>query len=326
MELDTRQVKAKQGLQWIMSGFYLFKQSPVAWVVVAFTMILIAMTLALIPLLGPFLFTLISPVLLAGIMQGCKDQEQGQRMSLGHLFIAFKKQAVPLITIGGAYLIGQVLIVGIARVIGGSEASDMLLYGKRVDDSQIMYVADNILSALLAVIALSIPLMMAVWFAPMLVFFHNIPPLPAMKKSFFACLLNFIPFQVYGILLIILTFLAAIPWGLGLIVLVPTMLASMYVSYKDIFLAEPLVMQGDGNTTANMQQANWSETPKNTDNTAPEQNEDEDKKPEEKPAHDNTDHKMVQCSYCGTHLQARYAIQTETQYYCSDQHAKRHYP
>ena len=321
MKLDTRQVKAKQGLQWIMSGFYLFRQSPAAWIIVVFTMVLIATTLALVPLLGTFLFTLISPVFLAGIMQGCRNQEQGQRMALAHLFIAFKKQAIPLITIGGTYLIGQVLIIGIARLIGGSEASDLLLYGKRVDDSQIMYVADNLLSALLAVVTLSIPLMMAVWFSPMLVFFHNVPPIPAMQKSFFACLMNFIPFQVYGIVLIILTIIAAVPWGLGLVILVPTIFASIYVSYKDIFLAEPLVIQG--NTSEDLTQANWSESP---DTSSNEQNTDIEEAPKKEPANSNTDQKMVQCGYCGTHLQAQDAIKADEQYYCSDEHAKQHHP
>lgn len=321
MKLDTRQVKAKQGLQWIMSGFYLFRQSPAAWIIVTFTMVLIAMTLALVPLLGTFLFTLISPVFLAGIMQGCRNQEQGQRMALAHLFIAFKKQALPLITIGGTYLIGQVLIIGIARLIGGSEASDLLLYGKRVDDSQIMYVADNLLSALLAVVTLSIPLMMAVWFSPMLVFFHNVPPIPAMKKSFFACLMNFIPFQVYGIVLIILTIIAAVPWGLGLVILVPTIFASIYVSYKDIFLAEPLVIQS--NTPEDLTQASWSESP---DTSSNEQNKDIEKAPEENPANSNTDQKMVQCSYCGTHLQKQDAIKADEQYFCSNEHAEQHRP
>ncbi|MEK6596397.1 MAG: BPSS1780 family membrane protein, partial [Pseudomonadota bacterium] len=107
--MEIHQVNAKQGLQWIMSGFYLFRKTPMVWVLVCFTLILIAMSMALLPLLGKFIFTLISPVFLAGIMMGCKDMEQGKPLEIAHLFVAFKTNAAPLITIGGIYLIGQIL-------------------------------------------------------------------------------------------------------------------------------------------------------------------------------------------------------------------------
>ncbi|MDP1559664.1 MAG: BPSS1780 family membrane protein, partial [Nitrosomonas sp.] len=182
--MEVRQVKAKQGWQWIMSGFYLFRLAPVAWMLLSFTLLLIAMTLAIIPVLGQFIFTLISPVFLAGLMLGCKGLEQGEKLELSYLFVAFKKNATPLITIGGIYLIGQVLILGIIMLIGGTVMVDMLLYGKRVDESELMDVMSNMLTASLVALSLSIPLLMAAWFSPLLVIFHDVPPVLAMKKSF----------------------------------------------------------------------------------------------------------------------------------------------
>ncbi|MDH5552127.1 MAG: BPSS1780 family membrane protein, partial [Nitrosomonas sp.] len=136
--MEVHQVKARQGLQWIMSGFYLFRMAAAAWILLTFTLILIAMSLALIPLLGQFIFTLISPVFLAGLMLGCRGLEQGEKLDLSCLFVAFKTNSAPLITIGGIYLIGQVLIVGVVMLIGGTVMVDMLLYGKRVDESELM--------------------------------------------------------------------------------------------------------------------------------------------------------------------------------------------
>lgn len=239
--MEIHQVSAKQGWQWIISGFYLFRKTPMVWILLCFTMILVAMVMVLVPfLLGNFIFTLIFPAFLAGIMLGCRDMEQGKPLEITHLFSAFKTNAAPLITVGGIYLIGKVLIVGLVMLVGGDTMVDMWLHGKRVDESQLMDVMDNILTASLIAFTLSIALMMAAWFAPMLVIFHNIPPVIAMQRSFHACLRNFIPFQVYGITLIILTALSIIPYGIGLIILMPTIFASIYVSYKDIFLGEPI--------------------------------------------------------------------------------------
>lgn len=255
--MEIHQVNAKQGLQWILSGFYLFRKAPLAWIMVCFTLVLIAMSMSFIPLLGKFIFTLISPVFLAGIMLGCKDMEQGKPLEITHLLAAFRTNSAPLITIGGVYLIGQILIIGLVMLIGGSQMTDMLLYGKRVDESELMGVMSNMLTSSLIALTLSIPLMMASWFSPLLVIFHNVPPIVAMQRSFFSCLRNFIPFQVYGITLIVLTILCLMPYGIGLIVLIPVMFASIYVSYKDIFLAERLQFK-HGQTDQDYQKANWS--------------------------------------------------------------------
>lgn len=233
--IEARHVRGRQGLQWILSGFYLFRLSPFVWILLCFTLILIAATLELLPVLGKFIFTLISPVFMAGIMTGCRSLEQGSQLELGHLFLGFRKNTAPLITVGGFYLIGQVLIIGVFMMIGGSALVDMLLYGKRFDEQELMEVMDNALSASLAGLLLTVPLMMAVWFAPLLVMFENMPPLIAIRKSFFACLKNIISFQIYMIVLVILLVLAIMPYGLGLFLWIPTVFASIYVSYQDIF-------------------------------------------------------------------------------------------
>jgi uncharacterized membrane protein len=84
--------------------------------------------------------------------------------------------------------------------------------------------------------ALLLPVMMAMWFAPLLVVFHELGAWEAMKQSFSACLKNFLPFLWYGVLLLLLSLLAMIPLGLGFLVLWPVIVASLYTSYRDIYL------------------------------------------------------------------------------------------
>lgn len=317
--MEIHQVNAKQGLQWILSGFYLFRKMPLAWIFVCFTLTLIAMSMSLIPLLGKFIFTLISPVFLAGIMLGCKDMEQGKSLEMAHLFIAFKTNSAPLITIGGIYLIGQILIIGLVMLIGGSQMTDMLLYGKRVDESELMGVMSSMLTSSLIALTLSIPLMMASWFSPLLVVFHNIPPVVAMQRSFFACLKNFIPFQVYGITLIVLTIISVMPYGAGLVILIPTIFASIYVSYKDIFLGEPLRFKNN-ESAPDYEKANWS----NADEE-PAKNENETKL--EAVATENKlidTSETVQCAQCNLSIPRNEAIEDNKQFFCSEEHRQQH--
>jgi uncharacterized membrane protein len=233
--MEVRQVDGKQGWQWIVTGFLLFRKVPVVWIILCTTLLLIAATLALIPVAGQFIFTLLSPVFLAGLMIGCRTLERGGQLEIAHLLAGFRSTATPLITIGGIYLVGQVLIFGAAMLIGGETMRDLLIAGKRVDENELQEVMSSSLSALLVALTLSIPLMMAAWFAPLLVIFKNMPAVEAMRLSFFACVKNIVAFQIYGFTLVVLTIIATIPYGLGLFVLVPTLFASIYASYKDIF-------------------------------------------------------------------------------------------
>jgi hypothetical protein len=235
-KMEVRQVDAKQGWQWIVTGFLIFRKIPLTWIVLCTTLLLIAATLSLIPMAGQFIFTLLSPVFLAGLMIGCKALEQGDKLEIAHLLAGFRHTSGPLITIGGIYLVGQVLILGIFMLVGGNVLMDLLIDGKRVDENELKNVSGDMLSASLVALMLSIPLMMAAWFAPLLVIFKGMPALDAMRISFFACLKNIVAFQIYAVILIVLTIIATMPYGLGLFVLVPTLFASIYASYRDIFV------------------------------------------------------------------------------------------
>ncbi|SHL20744.1 hypothetical protein SAMN05216428_101474 [Nitrosospira sp. Nsp11] len=244
--MQVRQVDAKQGWQWIMTGFFLFRRAPLVWIVLCATLLLIAATLALIPIAGQFIFTLLSPVFLAGVMIGCKTLEEGGRLEITHLLAGFRGTASPLITIGGIYLVGQVLIVGVFMLVGGDVLMGLLLEGKRVDENELQNVSGDMLSASLVALVLTIPLLMAVWFAPLLVKFGNMRALDAMRSSFIACLKNIVPLQVYVItLVVVMTILIMLASGLlgpSLIVQLavitavsPTLFASIFASYRDIF-------------------------------------------------------------------------------------------
>jgi len=81
-----------------------------------------------------------------------------------------------------------------------------------------------------------VPLLMAMWFAPALVYFNDMQPVAAMKARFNACLKNWLVMSIYGLMTLVLCFFAALPMGLGFLVLIPVMVGALYASYKDIFL------------------------------------------------------------------------------------------
>ena len=125
-------------------------------------------------------------------------------------------------------LIGIVLV---ATVFGGS-FSAAAMGGAEAGGAAI---ASILLGALLS-LGLMVPLAMAIWYAPALVILNDIPAAEAMKLSFKGCLRNMVPFLVYGVVGIILAIIASIPHALGWLLLLPTMICSTYVSYREIFI------------------------------------------------------------------------------------------
>ena len=94
----------------------------------------------------------------------------------------------------------------------------------------------GVMLAGLLVMVLSVPIIMATWFAPALVFFHDMQPLDAMKASFAAGAKNFLPMAIFGIFLVVALFFAMLPVGMGLLLLLPVASGAVFASYRDIFV------------------------------------------------------------------------------------------
>ncbi|MBU3737214.1 MAG: hypothetical protein FGM62_09620 [Methylobacterium sp.] len=232
--MQPRHVPAANGWQWITQGFGLFKASPVIWIALFLIYLLIGMGLSIVPVVGPVVLNLLAPVFIAGFMLGCRAIEMGEELEINHLFAGFKQNTAQLITVGGIYLAGIIILVGVVFMMMGGAALGGLFAGHGAEDAAAM--ADGrMLMGLLVMMALILPLIMAYWFAPTLVVFHDMKATDAMKLSFAACLSNLIPFTLYSLISIVLMLLAMIPLGLGLLVMIPTMTASLYTSYRDIF-------------------------------------------------------------------------------------------
>ena len=246
--MKVKQVETKQGLQWILNGLYQFRQNPLIWIILCSAMYaIIAILSYTLELAGLLVFTILFPVLLAGLMNGCRALEQGKKLQFSHLFTGFILSPAPLLTLGAISLVGQLLIFGIMSIIAGDVAMDYVIDGTRTnEETEVIKASGNMLSALIAGLILHAPLIMAIWFAPLLILFDKMSPYAAMRLSFIACLSNFIPLQVFAVSLLVLVIMALIPYILldfvsfsfGLInfVLMPIFYASIYASYKAIFI------------------------------------------------------------------------------------------
>jgi uncharacterized membrane protein len=234
-------VPAGRGVDWWGSAWRLFTAAPVAWLLITIVYIAILLVLSFIPLLGQLVVSLLHPVFLGGIMLGCRDQDRGGTLAVQHLFAGFNEKLGPLVVVALLYLVGWLIVACLTLAIAfaalGGTALAALVSGDPMIMGTELFATMGLSAALVFLVALlfAVPLLMAFWFAPPLVVLRGDAPFAAMKTSFRACLRNIPPFLIYGLLGIVFIVLACIPLFLGLIVLIPVGIATVYTSYKDIF-------------------------------------------------------------------------------------------
>ncbi|MDP1765386.1 MAG: BPSS1780 family membrane protein [Methylotenera sp.] len=229
--LEIRQVPAGNAWAWIVSGFQLFKANPVMWIIILLIYLAIIIPISLVPVIGSVLSTLLAPVFAAGMMWGCKALTHQQDLEINHLFEGFKKNTSQLIAIGGIYMISLLVIAVFVVLSLDKETMDLIVKGQELSQEQARVMMLPILIAMLFIV----PILMAYWYAPLLSGLHNLSAVDAMKLSFVACLKNMVPFLLYGFIFMVLLIVAIIPFGLGLILVVPVMMTSLYTSYVDVF-------------------------------------------------------------------------------------------
>ena len=231
------------GLQWIAQSISIFSRNPSIWIVMLIIYVGLSILLTTIPLLV-LLPTLLAPVFNAGFIYGAKAVDDGQMLEIDHLFAGFKQQLRGLFRLGMLYFFINLMIIAVVSIVleylaDESSIAAMSQATTTMELEQLLINSPDLLSALLKALMfgfiLSIPLIMASWFAPALVMLHQISAVQAMSLSIKACNRNILAFLFYGVLMIPLLLVSILPFGLGLLIMLPVIFIGQYCSYKMIF-------------------------------------------------------------------------------------------
>lgn len=231
-------VSAGNGWSWIAAAWSLVRQNTGAWIVLFILFVVVVLVLGMIPIVGPIALYVVMPILMGGIMIGCEAARGGSDMTIGHLFAGFSNNAGRLAGLGIFTLVAFLLVLlVIAGIFGFSMAGIFIGAGPDFanDPAAVAALGVTMILAGLVMLAISVPIYMALWFSYPLVALNDMAVGQALKTSFFACLKNIVPFLVYGIAMFVLMIVASIPLGLGWLLLGPVLLASFYTGYRDVF-------------------------------------------------------------------------------------------
>ena len=189
------------------------------------------------PLIGGVIANFLQPVFFASFAIVALRQAAGEPVLMGDLFLGFRRNLRALVNLGAILLIVEIAIFAFMALLGlpmggGADKATITMaeYVELLKGKEWILILGFILTVLVKG---------ALWFAPQLIALHDMPTSHAMRWSLYAALANFGAMIVYGIALMGLFFAAIIPWGLGLLVVIPIMAISTYVGYRDVFEGKP---------------------------------------------------------------------------------------
>lgn len=253
--------RTKTGVSWVSESIAFLKQSPRKWLALALAYIGLFVLLPSLPGLQIFAFLtiLIWPVFIAVAMRMYRNAEVQKQENLQSMMKIIQPKMRSLIALGAVSLLYFVVVSIILS--SDIQALAQVLESKEQMNEQEMASAMGVMMPLfLKLMLLLTPLMIATWFAPMLIAFNNYSLVKAMKSSVAGALQHTVAMTAAWLLLsagiitlmlmsgilvgIVAAMLPALSQTLMTIIMfgcvllsTALMLAFQYVSYRDIFRA-----------------------------------------------------------------------------------------
>ncbi len=241
--MQARRLPARHGFLWLLAGARLYRANPGAMTSLTLGYLLILFITASVPLIGAPLASLTRPFLVLMVANGCQtlDRRGSPGPTPQELMQGLLQQRPELLRLGGLYLVGSLLAMTLWLLLGGAK------------DQEDMAAA----LAKLSVLALMVE--MPFWFSPMLTGWGGVPALKSLFFSLVSVFRNWPAFLVYGltviglssvfgaVLLGVANLLPVAALGTALIILgglalsfvvTPILLASVYLSYRDVFVED----------------------------------------------------------------------------------------
>lgn len=251
----TEKSNIKTGIQWMLDSYHLFKQAPLKLMMLALvyfiTFFILPATPGFAGLLG-LSAILLWPLGMAMIIGAYRKIDQNKDISIPDLFNEIKPALNNLLLLGLSYL-------GYGLVVNWLTHDDLqVLHSMTNAEEPSMEMIRQATPGMIKLLLLLTPMLMATWFSPMLMAYHNYSVWHSIKSSIAGCLIWILSFGVSWLYLTFIVVVAMILLGvvvallsllsvalgqfMGMLMLfnfllisTAIMLGFQYVTYRDIF-------------------------------------------------------------------------------------------
>jgi len=223
--MEPRRVPVGRGLSWWAAGWRQFIDHPGPWLGLAAVYFLIHLGLNLIPLAGPWIGAILGPALAGGLFQGARHARLGEAPRMAHLAAGVRRDPARrrLLALGILALAASLLLLALYLELAARQPPEAGVAGWLEPLGGLLF------------LILAVGMTLALWLAPPLVMFTRRTSLRALGASLYAAARNLPAVLVFGAVFVALSALAALPLGLGFLVLAPVAVAGSYEAFLELF-------------------------------------------------------------------------------------------
>src|SRR4030095_15955399 len=166
---------ARHGMAWLAQAYSLFSRKRLPWILLLLTYYVLLKLLLSLPFVGPYAITILKPVFAVGLLAAAWTQERGGTPALSQLFQGFRANLKSLLAIGVFFVVGVTAAIFASLLLDDGKLLDLLSRAGTMNDEEVATaLADGSLQAgMLFSALLTIPVLIATWWAPALVVFQN---------------------------------------------------------------------------------------------------------------------------------------------------------
>lgn len=249
--MQARIVGAARGARWLGDGWRLFRGAPLGWLAAVFAYWLIMTLVSLVPLAGMAAAAILVPAFSVGFMAIARATARGAPAEVSLLFDGLRHEVRAQLVLGVIYFACLAVLLGASALADDGALARWMLTGKRPDEEVLQ--SQAFVAALAVAALLYMPVMAAFWFAPPLAAWHSTGAAKALFFSLAATLMNWRAFVAYGAVTALVTLVIPLAMVMvislvgatrfpaaGLVfpllfIVLPTLFASFYASYRDVF-------------------------------------------------------------------------------------------
>lgn len=220
--MEAKTVEVERGWGWFMDGWALFLKNPFVWTLMILIVGLTMLLLSYVPILDVLGSGLLGTMFAGGLIYSAYQLDEDGNLEIQHLFQAFRDptRTGPMLILGSIALIASLMMgVVIKGLIGGMS---------------IQFSASTIFGVMLLLLVVAV-LVSLLFYAIPQVMLQDRAPIDAIQSSIIESIRNWQPLAVFVLICLALAFIAAIPVGLGFLILGPIAVGAWYQNYKELY-------------------------------------------------------------------------------------------
>lgn len=225
--MPIKNIPASRAVDWFKQGWAIFSKDMVTWVLMALIIGVGGFVLNLLPILGQIIMLVLLPSLIGGLLYAAKQASTGNPIKIDYLWIVLTdvNKRNQFLALGGILFALAVTVAIISVVFVG----DSLLRGA----------AGGLLGfgvgGMLFMLIVGFASFVLFNYTPALMLFREMSLFDALKTCASTASTQVVPLLVLFLIYAVLSLVAMIPFGLGLLVLMPVTAIAVYASYEELF-------------------------------------------------------------------------------------------